>query len=265
MADNPIVVELSEHGEGARIARVVVNNPARLNSLSSATMEAFASAFGQLAKDRSIRAVVLTGAGDKAFIGGADITEMAGLNADSGRAFITRVHNCCTAVRDFPAPVIARINGFCLGAGLEIAAACDIRVAVEGAQFGMPEVKLGIPSVVEAALLPGLIGWGRTRQMLLLGETIEAARALDWGLVEAVSPLDTIDTLIGAWIDHICEAGPEALRLQKALIRRWEDLPMSDAIQAGVEAFAQSWMTDEPSRMMAAFLEQRRAAKNAKR
>ena len=265
MADNPIVVELSELGDSARIARVLVNNPTRLNSLSSATMEAFASAFGQLAKDRSIRAVLLTGAGDKAFIGGADITEMAGLNAESGRAFITRVHNCCEAVRDFPAPVIARVNGFCLGAGLEIAAACDLRVAVVGARLGMPEVKLGIPSVVEAALLPGLIGWGRTRQMLLLGETIEASQALAWGLVEAVAPLDAIDALIDAWIGHICEAGPEALRLQKALIRRWEDLPMSDAIAAGVDAFAESWATDEPTRMMAAFLQQRRAAKAAER
>jgi len=265
MAENPIAAELSEHGDGAKIARVVVNNPTRLNSLSSATMEAFVSAFSQLAKDRSIRAVVLTGAGDKAFIGGADISEMARLNAESGRAFITRVHNCCAAVRDFPAPVIARINGFCLGAGLEIAAACDLRVAVEGARFGMPEVKLGIPSVVEAALLPGLIGWGRTRQMLLLGETIEASQALAWGLVEAIAPQDAIGALIDTWIDHICEAGPEALRVQKALIRRWEDLPMKDAIQAGVDAFAESWATDEPARMMAAFLEQRRAAKAAER
>ncbi|HEY2661445.1 MAG TPA: enoyl-CoA hydratase [Caulobacteraceae bacterium] len=257
----PVIVRIVDRADGARIAKISINNPARLNCLNSAVMTAFVAAFQDLAQDRSIRAVVLTGEGDKAFIGGADITEMAALNADSGRAFITRVHACCAAVRDFPAPVIARIQGFALGAGLEVAAACDMRIAAEGAQLGMPEVKLGVPSVVEAALLPGLIGWGRTRQMLLLGSTIAAAEALSWGLVEQVASPETLDAAVEAWLDQICEAGPEALRLQKALIRRWEELPMSGAIQAGIDAFAQCWAGEEPGRMMGEFLERRRAAK----
>ena len=204
-------------------------------------MEAFVAALGQLAEDRAIRALIVTGAGERAFVGGADIRELASLDPVSGRAFITRVHRCCAAVRDFPAPVIARIQGFALGAGLELAAACDLRVAAEGAQLGMPEVKLGVPSVVEAALLPGLIGWGRTRQMLLLGSTISAAEALAWGLVEAVAPAGELDTVIEAWIEQICENGPQALRLQKALIRQWEDEPVSGAIQAGIDAFAKAY------------------------
>ena len=112
---------------------------------------------------------------------------MAGLeDGEAARAFITLVHGCCRAVRDCPVPVIGRLGGWTLGAGLELAAACDLRIAAEHAQFGMPEVRVGIPSVVEAALLPGLIGWGRTRRLLLLGETIGAAEALAWGLVEQV-------------------------------------------------------------------------------
>jgi enoyl-CoA hydratase/carnithine racemase len=123
----------------------------------------------------------------------------------------------------------------------------------------MPEVRVGIPSVVEAALLPGLIGWGRTRRLLLLAETIGAAEALDWGLVERVVPDAALDDAVAAWIELLLEAGPAAIRAQKALIRRWEDLPLSQAVAAGVPAFAASWRTDEPVRMLGGF-----AARNRK-
>ena len=133
--------------------------------------------------------MVLTGAGDTAFIVGADIGEMAAIaNGESARAFITRLHGCCDAIRNFPVPVIARIAGYCFGAGLEIASACDLRIASETASFGMQEVKLGIPSVIEAALLPSLVGWGRAREIMLLGEKFSAADALAWGLLERVAP-----------------------------------------------------------------------------
>jgi enoyl-CoA hydratase/carnithine racemase len=165
------------------------------------------------------------------------------------------------AIRDLPVPVIARINGWCLGAGLEVAAACDIRIAVREAKFGMPEVRVGIPSVVEAALLPGLIGWGRTRRLLLLAETISAADALAWGLLEEVAHRERIDARIEAWIGNLLAAGPEAMRAQKALIRQWEDCTISEAIAAGITAFGASWKTDEPKRMMRAFLEEQKARK----
>jgi enoyl-CoA hydratase len=147
--------------------------------------------------------------------------------------------------------------GYALGAGLEVAAACDLRIAAETAVFGMPEVRVGIPSVIEAALLPTLIGWGRTRRLLLLGETITAAEAADWGLLEMVVPAESLDTAVESWISSILKAGPRAIRLQKALIRRWEDLPLSEAIRAGIDSFATAWETDEPSRMMKAFLARR--------
>jgi enoyl-CoA hydratase len=222
------------------------------------------AAFEDLAHDQALRCVVLTGAGDRAFIGGADIDEMAGVDATTARSFITKVHRCCHAPRELPVPVIARIQGFALGAGLEVAAACDLRVASETAQFGMPEVKLGIPSVVEAALLPMLVGWGRAREVLLLGENFSAAEAAAWGLVERVVPAAGLDAAVARMVSLILAAGPHAVRLQKKLIRAWEDLPLRAAVSAGIDAFAASFATDEPQREMAKFLAAREARRQAK-
>jgi enoyl-CoA hydratase len=243
---------------GAGIAFVTIHNERKLNTLNSALLEEFAVAVEGLAGDETLRAAVLTGAGERAFIGGADVDEMVQLDAITARAFIGRLHRCCEALRAAPFPVIARIMGYTLGAGLELAAACDLRVAAETAVFGMPEVKLGIPSVVEAALLPTLIGWGRTRRMLLLGETITAAEALAWGLVEMVVPAPDLDRAVQSWTASLLQTGPRAIRLQKALIRRWEELPLNAAVLAGIDAFSSAWETDEPNRMMKGFLARRK-------
>lgn len=207
--------------------------------------------------------MVLTGEGDRAFIGGADIGEMAQLDTKSARDFITCLHRCCAALRDLPVPVIARIAGYTLGAGLEVAVACDLRVASDTSRFGMPEVKVGIPSVIEAALLPSLIGWGRTRQMLLLGETIDAQEAAAWGLIEKVVPLADLDHAVEEWIASILEAGASAVRLQKKLIRQWEDLPLSTAIEAGIDAFEAAFESSEPRVKMNQFLSRRKATPNS--
>ena len=241
-----------------RVAHVAVDHDAKLNTLNPDLMRDFAATFAALGQDEGLRAVVLTGAGPRAFIGGADISVMAAVDSEAqGEAFIRLVHGCCRAVRDCPVPVIARVNGWCLGAGLEIAAACDLRIAADVAKFGMPEVRVGIPSVVEAALLPGLIGWGRTRRLLLLAETIGAAEALEWGLVERVVAPDALDGAVEEWIGLLLEAGPHSIRSQKALIRRWEDISITEGIAAGIEAFAASWKTEEPRRMLGGFMERK--------
>lgn len=254
-------VRLSTLEQGLRIAHVTIDNPRRANSLNSALMETFVARLGELATDPDLHALVLTGAGERAFVGGADIGEMAGLDVEGARRFITRVHRCCEAVHRFPAPVIARINGVTLGAGLELAAACDLRVAVDSARFGMPEVHLGIPSVVEAALLPHLTGWGRAREMLLLGETFDAAQALQWGLIERSVPPDALDTVVAQWLASLAKGGTQALRIQKKLIRDWESLPRNEAITAGIDAFASAYRGPEPAQRMAAFQAARLAAK----
>ncbi len=252
MTQIPTVHVRTEAREGGEVAFVTLDNERKLNVLNSALMTAFVQAMADLSARDDLRAVVLTGAGTRAFVGGADVNEMAELDSpDAARAFITRVHGCCAAVRACPVPVIARIGGWTLGAGLELAASCDLRVAVESARFGMPEVKLGIPSVVEAAVLPGLIGWGRTREILLLGDTFDAAAALAMGLVDAVVQPDDFDAAIEARLESLLTNGPRAVRIQKALIRRWEGLPVEAAIAAGIDAFASAFETDEPSTAMA--------------
>ena len=254
-----------ETRENGRLAVVTVDNAAKLNSLTSEAMEAFVAAFRALADDEELRCAVLTGAGEKAFIGGANIDEMAALETPAAaRAFIEKVHGCCQAIRDLPVPAVARIDGYCLGAGLEIAAACDLRLASDRAVLGMPEVKLGLPSVVEAALLPALVGWGRARWMLMTGETFGPVEAERWGLVEGVYPAAELDLAVEALAAALTAAEPRAVRAQKALMQRWEELPMSAAIQAGVDAFEATYRSDAPRKAMAEFLAARRKAKAAK-
>lgn len=254
----PVEVERGAHG----VATVTIANAAKLNTLNSAIMTEFVARVDALAKDDGLRGVILRGEGPRAFIGGADITEMATLDAGTARAFITRVHECCACLRRLPVPVIARIQGWALGAGLEVAAACDLRIAATNAGFGMPEVRIGIPSVVEAALLPQLIGWGRTRQLLLTGNTIGAETALSWGLVEEIAVEDELDSAIERMFEGILESGPKAVRLQKQLIGQWENLPLHEAVQRGIDCFAVAWESDEPRRMMQDFLARMRARKS---
>jgi enoyl-CoA hydratase len=245
------------------VAWLTVDNARRLNALNGALMTEFVEVLNRLAGDEQLRAVVLTGAGEKSFIVGADISEMAAIaDAQSARAFITRLHGCCQAIRNFPVPVIARIAGYCFGAGLEIAAACDLRIAAETASFGMQEVKLGIPSVIEAALLPTLVGFGRAREIMLLGEKFSAADALAWGLVERVAPAASLDAAVEACIASLLTSRPRAVRLQKRLIRQWEDLPLSAAIAAGIDAFAAAYESDEPATAMREFLTARPGRKS---
>jgi enoyl-CoA hydratase/carnithine racemase len=241
-----------------RVARVTVCNVAKLNVIGSALILELTEAFAALSAQAALRAVVLAGEGSRAFIGGADIREMAGLDPESGRAFITLLHGACAAIRACPVPVIARMQGYTLGAGLEIASACDLRIAGAGGNFGMPEVRIGIPSVIEAALLPQLIGWGRTRRLLMTGAMINALQALAWGLVEEVVPDDALDAAVERVLADILACGPNAVRLQKRLIGEWEELSPKAAIERGIDCFAEAWRSEEPRERMRAFLEAKR-------
>lgn len=254
---SPVDVQRDARG----VAWITIENAPKLNTLNRATMTALVAAVERIAGDNSLRAAVLRGAGDRAFIGGADIAEMATLNPASARDFITLVHRSCDVFRRLPVPVIACIRGWTLGAGLEVAAACDLRIAANTARFGMPEVRVGVPSVVEAALLPGLIGWGRTRRLLLTGETIDAATALAWGLVEEVVSPAQLEAAVEKALSGILASGPRAIRLQKALIADWESLPVGAAIQRGIDSFTAAWETDEPRALMQRFLEYQRQRK----
>jgi enoyl-CoA hydratase/carnithine racemase len=254
---------IQEHGPGQNVAVLTVSNPRKLNIVNTPLLVQLIEKCKELRNDRSLRAVILTGGQTApgkapAFIGGADITEMYHLASyDEARQFITRVHLACKALRDLPVPVIASVNGYCLGAGLEIMASCDLRIATDVSTFAMPEVKVGIPSVVEAALLPGLIGMGRTRRLLYLAESIDASTAETWGLVDRLlSDEPALDTVVQDWIGKICEAGPAAIREQKRLMRKWEDCSVSEGIAAGIDSFSNAYKygADEPRDYMGRFL-----------
>jgi enoyl-CoA hydratase len=253
MSEAAVRVKMEDRG-GTRIARVTLDNAAKLNCLSTPLIVSLAEAFMRLADDKALRAVVLTGAGSRAFIGGADLNELGAFCADSARLFITRLHQACKAIRDCPVPVIGRVNGFCLGAGLEVAASCDVRAAADGATFGMPEVHMGIPSVIEAALLPGLIGWGRTREMLLTGILYSAAEALEMGFVQKAVPMAELDGALEPWLAGICRGTPEAVRSQKALMARWQKVSVDEGIYAGIDALSDAYKTGEPQAAIREFL-----------
>lgn len=243
------------------VARLTIDHAAKANSLSRALMLEMIEALEELAEDSSLRALVVTGAGGKAFIAGANVDEMAAADRTGAREFITLVHRTCDAVRRMPFPTIARIDGHTLGAGVEFAAACDLRIASDKSRFAMPEVRLGIPSVVEAVLLPRLIGWGKTRLLLLTGRSIDAATALTWGLVEEVAPAAALDAAIDRCVGEILACGPNAVRLQKKLIDSWMDRTTDESIAASIEEFAGACAQPERSERMNAHLMARGAAK----
>lgn len=236
------------------VAYVTVNNPEKRNALGIAGKRALAEAFEHLAGDKALRVAVLAGAGERSFIAGADIAEMKGLSAKGAKEEHALTHRACAAIRSLPVPVIARINGYCFGAGMELAAACDMRIGVTTARFGMPEVRFGIPSGMEACLLPQLIGWGKTRELVFTGDHIDAAEAHRCGFLEKLAEPAALDAGVEQWVASVLAAGPRAVRLQKKLVRDWERMTIEQAIRAGLRACVKARETDEPKRLMAAFL-----------
>jgi enoyl-CoA hydratase/carnithine racemase len=240
------------------VVRLTICNAGPLNILGSAAINGVREGLEMLAADRQIRVLVIAGQSEKSMIGGADIKEMVGLDQASAERFITGLRDLCEAVRAVPGPVIARMPGWCLGGGLEFAAACDFRIAAHDARFGMPEVRVGIPSVIHAALLPRLIGWGRARWLLMTAENIDAATALAWGLVDVVAPEGGLDAAVEKTVAALLECAPEALRAQKDLIRQWEELPLKESVNLSIGVFGRSFLTGEPQRLMRGFIERKR-------
>jgi len=240
------------------VVRLTICNAGSLNILGSAVIQAVSEGLKAVATDDQIRVLVMAGQSEKSMIGGADIKEMATLDQASAEKFITGLRDLCEAVRTFPSPVIARMPGWCLGGGLEVAACCDFRIAAHDAKFGMPEVRVGIPSVIHAALLPRLIGWGRARWLVMTAGTIDAPTALAWGLVDVVAGEGGLDAAVEKTVKALLECGPEALRAQKALLRQWEELPLTESVNLSIGAFGRSYLTDEPKRLMRGFIDRKR-------
>ncbi|MGB9308692.1 MAG: enoyl-CoA hydratase [Mycobacterium sp.] len=245
-------------GRDGGVVAIELINSKPLNIIGSGAIEELTEAFRALAQHDDVRVVVLRGAGEKAFIGGADINEMVTLDRTSGEAFIRRLAGLCEAIRECPVPVIARLAGWCLGGGLEVAMCCDLRITESGAKFGMPEVAVGIPSVIHAAMMPALIGASHSAWLLLTGETIDAETAATWGLVHEVVAADVLDARIAELTAKLAGFGPHAVRQQKRLLNKWFDMTVHGAIEDSVGEFGQAFLTGEPERHMQAFLSRKR-------
>src|SRR5881275_3530002 len=206
---------LTVHRAGATVWCTLDRPP--LNLLEPGLIRTLRETFEALAADRATRIAIVTGQG-RAFTAGMDVAVLRDLDPAGARELITGLHDAIAAVHAAPFPVIAALNGPCLGAGFELALACDLRVAVAGAPLGLPEVRVGVPSVIQAALLPPLVGPGRAAELLLTGEPITAERAREWGLVNDVVPAERLRAAVQALVERILACGPEAIRLQKELI-----------------------------------------------
>jgi enoyl-CoA hydratase/carnithine racemase len=186
-----------------------------------------------------------------------DVGVLGSLDVEDARSLISDLEGAIDAVYRAPVPVIAAIHGACLGAGFELALACDLRVAATDARLGLPEVRVGVPSVIHAALLPPLVGPGRAAELLLTGDTIGPEQALGWGLVNRVVEPSGLDGAVDQLVSRIVSAGPAAVRLQKELIIRWRETDLPSAIRLSFHAFATAYAGDEPREGTRAFLEKR--------
>jgi len=192
------------------VARIFLNRPEKANALNSVMLEKLRDAVRGLEKDETLRVAMLAGRGG-AFCGGADTHELRALDAETAPVFVARIHDVCKAIR-------------------------DLRVAADGTNFAMPEVRLGIPSVVEAALLPRLVGSGRAAWLVLTGEAIDARRALEWGLIEEIET----DGAIHRLVQNLLAGDREALRMQKQLLQLWDEASLATSVTASIERFAQA-------------------------
>jgi enoyl-CoA hydratase len=243
------------------VAVVTINKPKVLNCLDTATVAEIEAAFTEMGCDDSVRCVILTGAGDKAFVAGGDIAEMSVKNPKTGKEYGLAGQRALFAIERCPKPVIAAINGYALGGGTEIAMACDIRIASEKAKMGQPEVGLGItPGFAGTQRLPRLVNRGRGKELVMTGETISAQEALRIGLVERVVPHEKLMEVSRSMAASIASKGPLAVSSAKGLINLACDVPLEPGCAAEAESFGACFSTQDQKEGMAAFVEKRKPA-----
>ncbi len=240
-----------------RVAIITINRPDKRNALNIKTREEGAALLEELRNDPSVGVVVFTGAGEKAFIAGADIAEFAGRTSITQRD-VMMGRSLFTAVDTFPKPVIAMINGFCLGGGCELALACDIRIASENAQFGQPEINLGIiPGGGGTQRLTRLVGEGKAMELILTGQFIDAKTAYAIGLINHVVPADQLEAKTMEIAQHISRKSPIALQLAKEAVKIASRSNLDEGLRREVDLFALCFSTEDKDEGVSAFLERR--------
>ncbi len=244
-----------------RIGRVTVNRPKTLNALNVQTVKELITAFRDLKEDTGIGVVVLTGAGEKSFVAGADIKELMELGALGGKAFSERGHELCNLIENLGKPVIAAVNGFALGGGCEIAMACTLRIAAENARLGQPEVNLGtIPGFGGTQRLPRLIPRGIAMELVLTGRVMTAGEALDIGLVNKVVPKEQFAEAVDEMAALMLKKPPFALRVCMEAVLHGTEMAYEEGCRLEAELFALTCQTEDMTEGTKAFLEKREAA-----
>ena len=242
----------------APIAVVTINRPDKLNALNAQVMDELDACFVELARNDEVRAIIITGAGDKAFVAGADIGQFSGMTHSDAEAFAKRGQSVFSRIESSGKPVIAAVNGYALGGGCELALACHIRIAASGASFGQPEVTLGItPGYGGTQRLPRIVGRGIAFEMILTGDPVSAERAERIGLVNAVVPADELLTEARRIAGRIAQRGPVAVTLSARAVLA-ADLKLEQGLFVEAELFGRSFATDDVKEGVAAFLEKRR-------
>jgi enoyl-CoA hydratase len=241
-----------------RVAIITINRPEKRNALNIRTREEGAAALDELREDPSVGVVVFTGAGDKAFVAGADIAEFSGRTAITQRAVMLG-RSLFTAIDGFPKPVIAMVNGYCLGGGCELALACDIRIASETASFGQPEINLGIiPGGGGTQRLTRLVGEGKAMELILTGDIIDAREAFTLGLVNMVVPPADLEAKTMELANRISEKSPIALRMAKEAVRAASRSNLDEGLRREVDLFALCFSSEDKDEGVKAFLEKRK-------
>lgn len=242
------------------IAFITINRPAALNALNETTICELNKVTEEIEKDSAVFAVILTGSGEKAFVAGADITELRQVTALQAREFSKYGQSVFNRIENLPKPVIAAVNGYALGGGCELALSCDIRIASEKARFGQPEVLLGVtPGYAGTQRLPRLIGKGRAKELLFTGEQIDAAEAYRIGLVNKVVPHDQLIKAAKEMALKIMSRAQIAVRLNKAAINEGLDMDFESGQAYEAEVFGLCFATEDQKEGMTAFVEKRKA------
>lgn len=241
------------------IAVITFNRPKALNAMNTETMKELMDAVVDCKNDESIKVLVMTGAGEKAFVAGADIAEMQNLKPKEALAFMELGHETLRTLETLPKPSIAAVNGFALGGGTEISMACDIRFASETARFGQPEILIGlIPGWGGTQRLSRLVGMGRAKELIMSGEQIDAQRAYEIGLVNRVFPADQLLPEAKKFAKKIAGMPGFAIKMAKHAINFGYDLSLDNAARLEMECCAQCFSTDDQKEGMKAFLEKRK-------